>query len=93
MKLEFGKPESKVEFTTHAKHEAAVKKALLAMKQTGIGVVKRCDICKEWPYKTSLNSWPCCHRLLYDASLRGFGIAVLNDAARSYMKDPEGIPW
>jgi len=89
MKLEFGKPESKVEFASQAKHNSSVALALKAMRQLGIGVVKQCDICHEWPYETCFDSWLCNHRGLFDKSLRdaGYDLAVLNDAARQWAKE------
>ena len=96
----FGDLGAKAALIAKSKHDAAVKKARVAMRQLGVGVVKRCDICKEMPYETCFNSWPCSHTSLYDSSLRGYDLAVLNDAARIWVAEKpesktesEEIPW
>jgi hypothetical protein len=79
------------QFIEAAKVAADAQKALAAIRQLGIGVVKRCDIkgCMAWPYEAPENSFPCDHLKLFDASLRSFGLPALNAAAKIWAAEKE----
>jgi hypothetical protein len=80
MKPVFGKRE---EYMEQATHDAAVREAVRAIGELRfVAAVKACKFCHRMPHETTEDSFPCNHRGLYDLSLRHFGLAVLNDAAK-----------
>jgi len=75
------------QFIKAVKVAADAQKALVAIRQLNLGVVKRCDVCHLFPYESSSESWPCSHRALYDSSLRSFTLEALNAAAAIWSKE------
>lgn len=83
--LAFGDLHGKAEAASNAKRTRAVADAVRAMDrlvQLGLKIVKRCDVCIMMPHLAEDDSFPCEHRRLYDASLRSYGLDVLNAAMR-----------
>ncbi len=90
MKLEFGNLQSKSDAEQQGKREAAVHKALSAIRNVCAAAGNerffgRCPFCHKIPYETQDDSFPCSHKNLYEITLRGYGLDVLNEAARRFL--------